>query len=47
MPKKPLVRTLMGSQHDKGSEKLLKSARQWFCEIFHDSEIKPARKILF
>ena len=34
MPKKPLVRTLMGSGHVKGSEKFLKSARQCFCDIF-------------
>ena len=34
MPKKPLVRTLMGSEHVKGSEKFLKSARQYFCDIF-------------
>ena len=33
MPKKPRVRTLMDSQHVKGSETLLKSARQRFCEI--------------
>ena len=34
MPKKPLVRTLMGSGHVKGSEKFLKSARQYFCDTF-------------
>ena len=37
MPKKPRVRTLMDSQHVKGfkgSESLLKSARQCFCNIF-------------
>ena len=34
MPKKPRVRTLMDSQHVKGSETLLKSARQYFCHIF-------------
>ena len=34
MPKKPRVRTLKESQHVKGSEKLLKSARQNFCHIF-------------
>ena len=34
MPKKPRVRTLMDSQHVKGSERLLKSARQYFCDIF-------------
>ena len=30
MPKNPLVRTLMVSQHVKESETLLKSARQYF-----------------
>ena len=34
MPKKPLIRTLMDSQHVKRSERLLKSARQYFCHIF-------------
>ena len=34
MLKKPCVRTIMDSQHDKGSERLLKSARQCFCHIF-------------
>ena len=34
MPKKPRVRTLMGSQHAKGSETLLKSAWQYFSRIF-------------
>ena len=34
MPKKPRVRTLMDSQHVKGSERLLKSAHQYFCHIF-------------
>ena len=34
MPKKPRVRTVMDSQHVKGSEKLLKCARQYFCHIF-------------
>ena len=33
MPKKPRVRTLMDSQHVNGSQKLLKSARQYFCHI--------------
>ena len=33
MPKKPRVRTLMDSQHVKGSETLLKSARQYFCHF--------------
>ena len=34
MPKNPPVRTLMDSQHLKGTEKLLKSAQQYFCHIF-------------
>ena len=34
MPKKRRVRTLMDSQHVKGSEKLLKSARQNISHIF-------------
>ena len=34
MPKKPSARTLMDSQHVKGSERLLKSAWQLFCQIF-------------
>ena len=34
MPKKPHIRTLMESQHVKGSETLLKSARQYFRYIF-------------
>ena len=34
MPKKARVRTLMESQHVKGSETRLKSARQYFCQIF-------------
>ena len=33
MHKKPLGRTLMGSLHVKGSERLLKSARQYLCHI--------------
>ena len=33
MPKKTCVRTLIDSQHVKGSETLLKSARQYFCHI--------------
>ena len=33
MPKKPSARTLMDSQHVKTSERLLKSARQYFCYI--------------
>ena len=34
MTKKPRVRTLMESEHVKGSETLHKSARQYFCHIF-------------
>ena len=34
MPKKPFVRKLIHSQHVKGSERLLKSAVQYFCHIF-------------
>ena len=33
MPKKPCVRTLMASQHVKGSERLLKQARHYFSNI--------------
>ena len=33
MPKKPRVRTLMDSQHVKESERLLKFARQYLCQI--------------
>ena len=47
MPKRPRVITLMNSQHVKGSETLLKSARQYFCHIFHHSERKSAQKIPF
>ena len=34
MPKKPRVRTLMDSEHAKGSEKLHIYARQYFCYLF-------------
>ena len=34
MPKMPHVRTFMDSQQVKGSERLYKSARQYFCHIF-------------
>ena len=34
MPKKSRVRTLMDGQHVKRTERLLKSARQYFCYIF-------------
>ena len=47
MPKKARVRTLMDSQYVKGTERLLKSARQYFCDIFDHSEKKSGRKIVF
>ena len=34
MPKKPRVRTLMDSEHVKVPERLLKTARQYFRQIF-------------
>ena len=34
MPKKSRVRTLMDIEHVKGYEKLLKSSRQYFSQIF-------------
>ena len=34
MPKKPRVRTLMDSQQVKGSQTMLKYARQYLCQIF-------------
>ena len=34
MPKKPRFRTLMDSQHVERTERLLKSARRYFCDIF-------------
>ena len=34
MPKKPCVKTLVEDGHVKGSERLLKSARQYFCHSF-------------
>ena len=34
MPKKARVRTLMDKQHVKGSERHLKSARQYVCHVF-------------
>ena len=47
MPKKPRVRTLMDSQHVKGSERLLKSSRQYLCHVFYHCERKSAPKIMF
>ena len=48
MPKKPRVRTLMDSQHVKGSETLLKYARQCFCDIFGSlsKKISPINSFL-
>ena len=34
MSEKPSVRTLIDSQHVKGSETLQKSIRQYFCQFF-------------
>ena len=34
MLKKPRVRTIMDKQHAKGSETLIKYARQYLCFIF-------------
>ena len=34
MLKQPLVRKLMDSQHVEGSERPLKSAREYFCHFF-------------
>ena len=34
MPEKPRVRTLMDAQHVKGFAGPLKSAQQYFCQIF-------------
>ena len=34
MPKKPRLRTIMDSQHVKGSERLLMPERQYFSHIF-------------
>ena len=43
--KKTRVRTLMESQHVKGSEWVLKSARQYFCHIFLSLWKKISTKI--
>ena len=47
-PKKPRIRILMDSQHVKGSETLLKSARQCFCDIFWSlsKKIRPLNAFL-
>ena len=44
MPKKPLVKALMGSQHVKGTQRLCRSALQYFCHIFYHSEKKISSK---
>ena len=46
MPKNPRVRKLMDGQHNKRSERLLKSSRQYLCIIFDHSEGKAAPEIL-
>ena len=45
MAKKPRVRTLMSSQYIKGSKPLLKSAQQYFCQIFRSLWKKIPSKI--
>ena len=45
MPKKPRIRTLMDTQHLKGSETLQKSARQYFHHIFWSLWKKISSKI--
>ena len=47
MPKKPSVRKLMDSQHDKGSERQLQSARPYFCHIFWSLWKEISSKMLF
>ena len=47
MPRKPRVRALTDSQHIKGSERLHKSAQQYFCHVFYHSERKSAPKKFF
>ena len=44
MPKKPRVRTLMGSQHVKRSETLLKAGQKYFCHIFWSVRKKVSLK---
>ena len=48
MPKTARVRTFMESQHVKGSKRLLKSARQYFCDILWSiwNEISSKRSVL-
>ena len=47
MSKKLRVRTLMDSQHVKRSETLLKSARQYFCDIFWSLSKNISSKNIF
>ena len=47
MPQKPRVRTLMDSQHVKGAERLLQSARKYFFHIFWSLWKKISSKNLF
>ena len=48
MPKKPRVKTLMDSQHVKGSGRLIQSAQQYFCHIFWSlwNEISSKNSVL-
>ena len=48
MPKKAHVRTLMDCQLAKGSERLLKSARQYLCHIFWSlwKEVRSINSVL-
>ena len=48
MPKKPRLRTPIDSKQLKGSETLLKSARQYFCDIFRSlgKKISPKKSVL-
>ena len=47
MPKKARVKTLMRSEHVKGSETHLASAYKYFCDIFYHLERRLAQKIPF
>ena len=46
MPRKPRARTLMGSQHDKGSETLLNLLGSIFAVFSDHYEKKSAQKVL-
>ena len=48
MPKKPRVKTLMDSQHVKGSGRLIQSAQKYFCHIFWSlwNEISSKNSVL-